>query len=857
MTQKTTAKRPAKATVVAPRLAGKTIAFAGRFYEPYRSVEDAFGRQIKSEGGKLVADVTPALDYLVVGRTRGHTDAEKKAERLNQTQGASIQILDENTFRQLFALTRDEAIVLLRGGEEGVARWQRLRELCLWRGIPPIDLSGINLRGVNLHLVNLQQVILDGADLRNADLSHVCFGELRNVKLDGARLQSAFVQHAHDCPFHKADLSDAHINPADYKGCDFTAAKLPRVFGGYTQAADVIFREADLTSAGLERSNFQRADFTGANLSEARLNKCDFTGAILKSTDLRKADLTDAMLVKRKADLTDAMLVNADLSGADLRKTILAGADFAGANIEGANFTGANLTGARVAGLDAAQAAGLDPAAASAGGKIGTNIRELEKITRQSRRLETFALIEMKDHPVELKVTAYHNGRWIGTYTGTPGMGSHGGATSFSAAMIDLARRWTNGTLRLASVTAKSSKGPLGGKQLRRLAAAAWCEACGVPVRSETELEEKLRAGKADQDELREQMLQELRGGPAGIKRWNDRRGRIVPMNCLSLDSRRKAGNFRRVDLSNLDLSGADLTGLDFQGAIFDGSSLVKANCDYGDFRKASFRNARLTNARCGIAKFSGADFTGASLYQTQLRVSTFSSAVFAGADLRGTDFGYADLRGADLSGADLSKAKFERTKYNEKTRLPPGFKPLEGMEWKGGSLPPGTVSATLMTASTGAIDFATLMERLPRMVDAARLGKALQMLKKDRFQLYAEVKDNALVGVVKSQSDPDLVYSCRLSADGFFGCCTQNLRSCGGLGGTLCKHLLVLLIGLAKAGGLDPAAADAWVNASKKHRPSLDKETMGETFLRYKGAEAGEVDWRPTETIPEDYYAL
>jgi len=29
----------------------------------------------------------------------------------------------------------------------------------------------------------------------------------------------------------------------------------------------------------------------------------------------------------------------------------------------------------------------------------------------------------------------------------------------------------------------------------------------------------------------------------------------------------------------------------------------------------------------------------------------------------------------------------------------------------------------------------------------------------------------------------------------------------------------------------------------------------MTTTFLRHKGAEEGEVDWRPIETIPEDYY--
>jgi hypothetical protein len=130
-------------------------------------------------------------------------------------------------------------------------------------------------------------------------------------------------------------------------------------------------------------------------------------------------------------------------------------------------------------------------------------------------------------------------------------------------------------------------------------------------------------------------------------------------------------------------------------------------------------------------------------------------------------------------------------------------------------------------------------------------------MLKADRFQLYAEVKNDTLVGVVKSQSDPDLVYSCRLGADGAFACCTQNLRPCGGLHGKLCKHLLVLLVGLAKAGQLDPATAEHWAQASRKRHPVLDKDAMSETFLRYKGAEAGEVDWRPTETIPEDYYAL
>ncbi|HMP03009.1 MAG TPA: hypothetical protein PKD86_00490 [Gemmatales bacterium] len=147
-------------------------------------------------------------------------------------------------------------------------------------------------------------------------------------------------------------------------------------------------------------------------------------------------------------------------------------------------------------------------------------------------------------------------------------------------------------------------------------------------------------------------------------------------------------------------------------------------------------------------------------------------------------------------------------------------------------------------------------MKAVQADTDPARLQKALAMLKADRFQLFAQVMPDAVLGVVKSQTDPGLVYSCRLSSNGDFACCTQNLNICGGLRGALCKHLLVLIIGLTQSGELDPQRVRRWMNASRSNGPTLDKDAMGETFLRYKGAEAGEVDWRPTETIPEDYYA-
>jgi hypothetical protein len=85
-------------------------------------------------------------------------------------------------------------------------------------------------------------------------------------------------------------------------------------------------------------------------------------------------------------------------------------------------------------------------------------------------------------------------------------------------------------------------------------------------------------------------------------------------------------------------------------------------------------------------------------------------------------------------------------------------------------------------------------------------------------FQLFNDITDELVTGVVRSQSDPGLVYACRLGADGSYSCCTQNFNVRGGLRGSICKHLLVLIIGLIQLacwirrrstpGSLAPAAS-------------------------------------------------
>src|SRR4029079_2863566 len=144
--------------------------------------------------------------------------------------------------------------------------------------------------------------------------------------------------------------------------------------------------------------------------------------------------------------------------------------------------------------------------------------------------------------------------------------------------------------------------------------------------------------------------------------------------------------------------------------------------------------------------------------------------------------------------------------------------------------------------------DVASFLKALEVRIEKPKIDKATKMLKASGFKLFNDITDEHVCGVVKSQTDPDLVYACRVAQDGQYSCCTLNLNVCGGLRGSICKHLLVLIIGLVKAGELDPTTIDGWVAKSASNKAELDKEKMGEIFIRYKGAEAGEIDWRPTE---------
>jgi len=160
-------------------------------------------------------------------------------------------------------------------------------------------------------------------------------------------------------------------------------------------------------------------------------------------------------------------------------------------------------------------------------------------------------------------------------------------------------------------------------------------------------------------------------------------------------------------------------------------------------------------------------------------------------------------------------------------------------------------------TDGTGELDFPTFINQLYACGDKGKVGRALDMLRKDRFQLYAHVQPEHLVGVVRSQSGSGSVYASWLDKDGRYGCSQPDLEDCMGLQGSTCKHLMVLVVGLARTNQMTMAQALAWMRAAKDESPRKNTTLCAETLIQYKGAQAGEVDWRPTETIPEDFYAF
>lgn len=320
--------------------------------------------------------------------------------------------------------------------------------------------------------------------------------------------------------------------------------------------------------------------------------------------------------------------------------------------------------------------------------------------------------------------------------------------------------------------------------------------------------------------------------------------------------------NLVQRDFSGQKLNGLQICSLNFDTCCFDSCQLKKMQAERSNFSDCTFEKADLSGGSFIHVVAAGSNFSGANLSKCKFHNCDLSNVNLAGADVSGTDFKSSDLRGVDLSICNATQAKsFAKALYDEHTVIPEkNFESLwKQLVWIGDG--PDPYRMMMLQKQKEEIklqlDFNSFMELIGKDYDQARVSKAVSMLKASRFELFCEQNSAGVVGIVQSQTDSELAYACRLGVDGTFACCTQNLNPCGGLRGALCKHILVLVIGLAKAGELDLNEAAHRIIASKTQTPSLNRDAMASVFLQYHGAQSGSFDWRPTETMPEDYYTF
>jgi hypothetical protein len=124
--------------------------------------------------------------------------------------------------------------------------------------------------------------------------------------------------------------------------------------------------------------------------------------------------------------------------------------------------------------------------------------------------------------------------------------------------------------------------------------------------------------------------LQLLRGGPAGIQKWNqiraDDRASTGPIRPIWL-------GFQGINFAGADLRGADLRRTTLAWSNFAGADLRGADLREAVLTGANLQNARLQNANLLAARLDKADFSSAVLY----------GAIIEAGNLRSISVGWAN----------------------------------------------------------------------------------------------------------------------------------------------------------------------------------------------------------------------
>lgn len=251
--------------------------------------------------------------------------------------------------------------------------------------------QGAKLSGANLTEAMLGRSCLDGGDFEKVDLTgaNLAASTFKGAKLDGANLSKtnwyesnldggsfkgskletvSFLKTTFGtCDFSGADIHMSSFIESDLTGCKFAGAKsdqlsfikckLDRADFSTAQLTRTAFTESSGEIVSFEKARFDRVAFAGevkfpgaifknafmrhACLRGGYFREADFTEADAEECDFSSADLTGGKLYRMKSPRS--LFIRTDLSGADMKSTILMYSLLQKARIYGADFRGSNL----------------------------------------------------------------------------------------------------------------------------------------------------------------------------------------------------------------------------------------------------------------------------------------------------------------------------------------------------------------------------------------------------------------------------------------------------------------------------------------------------------------------------------
>ena len=202
--------------------------------------------------------------------------------------------------------------------------------------------------------------------------------QLERVDLDDAEFR--------DAPFARVNMSHSSLQRANLRGANFDQGVLDGTLLEGAQAQGASFNGAsmigvDLTNARLKGATLQGATLRRASLKGLDLQGADLSGAVFYKADkpvrddygehvkwsgiyrLKDANLTGANLIRSifqdvrlegvdfsGAKLVQASFIKAQIKGGSFKKADLRNANFSGATLTGTDMEGATLKGATLAG---------------------------------------------------------------------------------------------------------------------------------------------------------------------------------------------------------------------------------------------------------------------------------------------------------------------------------------------------------------------------------------------------------------------------------------------------------------------------------------------------------------------------